>query len=161
MKSPVLNTSQFQTTAFSPHGEVSLWFEDQILYYDATGPLNTEVIECLALAQVEFLKQFEPQGPWGSMAVYKVSAMMGPTCLARYEAMMSTPKPAGKTPVATAFVMGPDVDGYRLMAPLYAKIYAGIQRPFRAVETLEEGRRWLFEQIAQARRQAPDAPAGT
>lgn len=151
MKSPILRTSQFQATAFSPHGEVALWFEDQILHYEATGPLNTEVITCLGLAQAEFLQQFEPQGPWGSMAVCKVSAMMGPECLARYGAMMSTPKPAGKTPVATAFVMGPDVDGYRLMAPLFAKIYAGIQRPFRAVETLEEGRQWVFEQIAQAR----------
>lgn len=150
MKSPVLHTSQFQSTAFSPHGEVALWFEDQILYYDVTGPLNTEVIECLALAQAEFLQQIEPQGPWGSIAVCKISAVMGPDCLARYGAMMATPKPTGKTPVATAFVMGPDVDGYRLMAPLFAKIYAGIQRPFRAVETLEEARQWLFAQIAQA-----------
>lgn len=152
MKSPVLRTSQFQSTAFSPHGEVALWFEDQILYYDVTGPLNTEVIECLALAQTEFLKQVEPHGHWGSIAVCKISAVMGPECLARYGAMMAAPKPVGKTPVATAFVMGPDVDGYRLMAPLFAKIYAGIQRPFRTVETLEEGRQWVCAQIAQAQK---------
>ncbi|TXH89877.1 MAG: hypothetical protein E6Q78_05530 [Rhodoferax sp.] len=152
MKSPVLRTSQFQSTAFSPHGEVALWFEDQILYYDVTGPLNTEVIECLAVAQTEFLKRIEPQGPWGSIAVCKISAVMGPECLARYGAMMATPKPAGKTPVATAFVMGPDVDGYRLMAPLFAKIYAGIQRPFLTVETLEAGRQWVCAQIAQAQK---------
>jgi hypothetical protein len=159
MKSPVLRTSQFNSTAFSPHGEVALWFEDQILYYDATGPLNTEVIECLALAQMEFLKQIEPQGPWGSIAVCKVSAMMGPECLARYEAMMSTPKPAGKAPVATAFVMGPGVDGYRLMAPHFARIYAGIGRPFCAVETLEEGRQWVYSQIEEARLRTTASPA--
>lgn len=150
MKSPVIRTSQFHTTAFSPHGEIVLWFDDQILYYEVTGPLNTEVIECLALAQLEFLKQFEPPAVWGSMAVCKISAMMGPQCLARYEAMMSTSKPGGKVPVATAFVMGPDVDGHRLMAPLFAKIYAGIQRPYCVVETLDKGRAWLYQQIAQA-----------
>lgn len=155
MRTPVLRASQFRTTAFSPHGEIALWFDDQILYYEVIGPLNTEVIECLALAQMEFLQQFEPPGPWGSIAVGKISAMMGPECLARYEAMMSSPKPAGKTPVATAFVMGPDVDGYRLMAPLFAKIYAAIQRPFRVAETLEEGRQWVFAQIAQARQATP------
>ena len=152
MKSPVLRTSQFRTTAFSPHGEIVLWFEDQILYYEVTGPLNTEVIECLALAQMEFLKQYEPQGLWGSIAVCKVSVVMGPQCLARYDSMMSVPKPVGKAPIATAFVMGPDVDGYHLMAPLFAKIYAGIERPFLAVETLEEGRQWVFAQIAQAQK---------
>ena len=155
MKSPVLRASQFHTTAFSPHGEITLWFDDQILYYEVIGPLNTEVIEGLARAQTEFLHQFSPVGPWGSIAVCKVSAVLGPACLARYEAMMSSPKPAGKTPVATAFVMGPDVDGYRLMAPLYARIYARIQRPFCAVETLEEGRAWVFAQIAQARKAPP------
>lgn len=153
MQPHVLRTSQFQSTAFSPHGEVALRFEDQILYYDATGPFNTEVVECLARAQAEFLQQIEPQGPWGSMAVCKISAVMGPECLARYQAMMSTPRSAKKTPVATAFVMGPDVEGHRLMAPLYAKIYAGIQRPFRAVKTLEEGQHWIRQQIAQARQQ--------
>ena len=158
MKSPVLRASQFQSSAFSPHGEVTLWFENQILYYEAVGPLNTEVIEGLALAQMEFLQQFEPQGPWGSIAVCKVSAMMGPECLARYGAMMSTPKPAGKTPVATAFVMGPDVDGHRLMAPLFAKIYAGIGRPFRTVETLEKGRQWVRAHIEEAQSGAPAAP---
>lgn len=150
MKSPVITTSQIQHTAFSPHGEVKLWFDNQILYYEAIGPLNTEVVECLAIAQMEFLRQFEPQGAWASMAVFRVSAVIGPECLARYEAMMSAPKPAGKTPVATAFVMGPEVEGHRLMAPLFAKIYAGIQRPFCAVETLDEGRQWLYAQIAQA-----------
>lgn len=151
MKSPILRTSQFQATAFSPHGEIALWFDDQILYYEATGPLNTEVIECLAIAQMEFLKQLEPQGVWGSMAIFKNSAMVGPQCLARYEAMMSSPKPAGKTPVATAFVMGPDVEGHRLMAPLFAKIYTTIQRPFCTVETVEAGRTWLRQHIVQAR----------
>ena len=150
MKSPVLRTSQFHTTAFSPHGEIALWFEDQIVYYEVTGPLNTEVIECLAIAQMEFLKQLEPRGPWGSMAIFKHSAMVGPQGLARYEAMMSTPKPAGKTPVATAFIVGPDVEGHRLMPPLFAKIYARIERPFRTVDTVEEGRAWLLQRIAQA-----------
>jgi hypothetical protein len=158
MKSPVLRTSQFNSTAFSPHGEVALWFEDQILYYEATGPLNTEVIECLALAQMEFLQQLEPQGPWASIALCKVSAMMGPECLARYAAMMSAPKPPGKAPVATAFVMGPDVEGYRLMAPLFARIYASIGRPFCAVETLEEGRQWVYAHIDEARRRATATP---
>lgn len=151
MKSPVLRTSQFQATAFSPHGEIALWFDNQILYYEATGPLNTEVIECLAIAQMEFLKQLDPQGPWGSMAIFKNSAMVGPQCLARYEAMMSSPKPAGKTPVATAFAIGNDVEGHRLMPPLFAKIYATIQRPFCTVKTVEEGRTWLLQHIAQAR----------
>lgn len=150
MQAPILQTSQFHGTAFSPHGEVTLRFEDKILYYDAIGPLNTEVIECLAQAQKAFLTQFRPQGPWGSMGLFRVSAMMGPQCLERYAAMMAAPKPPGATPVATAFVMAPDVDGHRLMAPLYAKIYADIGRPFCAVETLDEGRAWIRQRLAAA-----------
>lgn len=151
MKTPHMHTGQFRTTTFSPHGEVALWHECGIIHYDATGPFNTEAVESLAAAQIEFLKQLNPQPPWGSIAVFKVSAVMGPACLTRYEAMMSAPKPPGMTPVATAFVMGPEVDGHRLMAPLFAKIYRRIGRPFIAVKTLEEGRHWVMERIEAAR----------
>lgn len=161
MPSPVLHTGQFRTTSFSPHGEIALWYEDRILHYDAMGPFNTELVDALALAQKEFLQHINPQGPWGSIAVFKNSAIMGPDTLARYEGMMSAPKPPGKTPVATAFVMGPDVDGHRLMRPLFERIYRHIGRPFIAVETLDEGRRWVLAQIESARQDKTDEPTNS
>jgi hypothetical protein len=53
-------------------------------------------------------------------------------------------------PIATAFVIGPEIEGGRLMAPLYAKIYADIGRPFALFETMPEALKWAQAMIDAA-----------
>jgi hypothetical protein len=65
----------------------------------------------------------------------------------RYAELMHLPKPAELTPIATAFVMGPDVEGGKLMAPHFGKIYAAIHRPFQVFQTEAEARAWAQRRL--------------
>ena len=73
--------------------------------------------------------------------------MTSPDGIARYAAIMAAPKPDFMTPVATAFVMGPDVEGNIIMAQHYRKIYRDIHRPFQICATLPEAQAWALAQL--------------
>ncbi len=153
-----LCTDQFRVTCFAPHGRVEVWSDQAFVYYEATGPFNREAVDCLAAAQRDFLLAHPMPGPWASLGVMHHSAVIGEEALERYRELMSSPKPPGLTPVATAFVMGEDVEGHRLMAPLYERIYAHIQRPFRVFSELAAAQNWLRQQLAQAAAAPPSPP---
>ena len=150
MKQPLMHTHQFRTTAFSPHGDVALWYENHIAYFEAIGPFNVERVESLAVLQAEFIRQINPQGPWASIAVFKVSAVMSPDCLTRYEDLTSDHQRIGFAPVATAFVMAPEVDGHSLMAPLFARVFERIGRPFMVVSNVDDARSWVLGRVDPA-----------
>ena len=41
-------------------------------------------------------------------------------------------------PVATAFVVGPAIEGGKIMSPHFDRIYQSIDRPFKTFATMEE-----------------------
>lgn len=144
------STSQVPTGKFKAHGQVDIRMEGDLLHYIATGPFNKELLDCLAIAQLNFLQTAQPTGAWVSICTLRESAVTSPDGLARYGEIMRAPKPAGLTPVATAFVIGPDVEGGKLMAPHYAKIYANIARPFQTFLTMAEAQAWARDKIDRA-----------
>jgi len=141
------STRQVPTGQFKAHGQVDIQMEGDLLHYIATGPFNKELVDCLAVAQLNFLQTAQPTGAWVSICTMRESAVTSPEGLARYNEIMRTPKPAGLTPVATAFVVGPEVEGGKLMAPHYAKIYADIGRPFQTFATMAEAQLWAQAMI--------------
>lgn len=141
------STNQVPTGQFKAHGQVDIRMEGDLLHYIATGPFNKELLDCLAVAQLSFLQAAQPTGAWVSICTMQESAVTSPEGLARYNEIMRTPKPAGLTPVATAFVIGPEVEGGKLMAPHYAKIYAAIGRPFQTFSTMAEAQTWAQDMI--------------
>lgn len=144
------STDQVNQTSFRPHGSVHMWMEGDFLYYESTGPFNVELVDSLAVAQMEILRATQYQGPWASICTVLNSAMAPPDALARYEKLMRKEKPPGKEPVATAFVIAPTVEGARLMAPKFTKIYEGIQRPFKCFEHMDPARVWARACMDQA-----------
>ena len=140
----VISTTQVDATRFRPHGRVDMWMENGVLQYEATGPFNAEVFDCMAVAQMEFLLALPPiLGPWASICTLRNSAMCPREAIQRYTQLMQSPKPANLEPVATAFVMGPEVEGGKIMAPHFERVYTLIQRPFRICTTMEEAQAWV------------------
>ena len=144
------STAQIKTSQFTPHGVVDIWMEGRLMHYEATGPFNTELVDCLAIAQRDYLLATRPHGAWVSVCTVVGNAMSSPDGVARYAEIMAAPKPDNMIPVATAFVIAPEVEGGRIMAPLFTKIYADIKRPFRIFETMESAQAWAHAQIEQA-----------
>lgn len=145
------STNEVQVGRFAAHGLIEIAMEGDILYYVATGPFNEEVFDRFAIAQASYLSSLQHPTPWASIATFVGCALFTPEALARYTAVMQRPKPSAQTPVATAFVMGPDVEGGNIMASHFRKIYASIQRPFTIVSTREEAQAWAQSMLGTNR----------
>lgn len=152
-KPPVGSTSQATGMRFRPHGRVDMWMESDVLHYESTGPFNAEVFDCLAVTQRDFLLSLTIDGPWASICTLRNSAMTTPDGIERYTELMQRPKPAYLEPVATAFVVGPEIEGGRIMRPHFERIFHLIQRPFRVFDTLEEAQEWVHSMIQASRRE--------
>ena len=149
------STADIGEAQFRQHGRIDMYMDADILVYEAVGPFNVETFDAMAIAQMGFLRELPHTGrPWGSIAHFRVSAMTSPEGLARYAALMKTPKPPELQAVATAFVLGSDMEGGRLMQGHYRRIYEASGRPFACFETLEDAKAWVRVQLA-----APRAPA--
>lgn len=152
------STNQVPAGQFKAHGQIDMRMDGDLLHYVATGPFNKELMDCLAVAQSTFLQTLQPTNAWGSICTLRESAVTGPETLARYSEIMRSPKPAGLTPVATAFVIGPEVEGGKLMAPHYAKIFAEIGRPFRTFSTMAEAQTWAQSMVDLANENPSNKP---
>ena len=128
-----------------------MWMENDVLVYDATGPFNAEVVDCLGLVQRDFLLSITIPSPWASVGILHNSAMMTPEGIQRYMELMQSLKPPQLEPVATAFVIGSEVEGGRIMTPHFEKIYRSIPRPFAVCATLDEAMVWVRAQIQASR----------
>lgn len=149
-KPQMASTSLIEGTRFKAHGRIDMWMQDSALHYECTGPFNEEVFDLLAVAQAEFLNTLTISGPWASIVTLRNSAMSTPGGIQRYTELMQSPKPAELLPVATAFVIAPEIEGGRLMTAHFARIYALIHRPFQAFETLGPAQAWAQSMVAAA-----------
>lgn len=145
------STDQVKTTRFSAHGLIEITMQGDFLHYSATGPFNVELFDRFAIAQSAFLKALNHPSPWASIVTAIGSVMYTPEAIQRYTEVMQAPKPPGFTPVATAFIIGPDIEGGKIMAPHFYKIYNSINRPFKIVETMEEATTWAQTLLDAAR----------
>ncbi len=148
-KIPFGSTTLVSGARFRPHGRVDMMMENDVLQYEATGPFNAEVFDALAVAQADFLKSLTLAPRWASICTLRISAMASPEGIARYTELMQRAKPTAFEPVATAFVVASQVEGCKIMAPHFAKIYTLIGRPFRIFETMEPAQLWVRSMISQ------------
>jgi len=146
---PKSSTTQVKVTPFAPHGQVDIWMEGNLHHYEATGPFNKELVDCLAVAQSNFLQALKPSSPWVSICTVKDSALVTPDGLQRYAELIRLAPPE-LTPVATAYVIPHDVEGGQFMAPLFAKIFADASRPFQTFATMAEAQSWARAMIDKA-----------
>jgi len=124
-----------------------MWMENDVLQYEATGPFNEEVFDLLAVAQLGFLKTLTLDNPWASICTLRNSAMTTPGGIQRYTEIMQSPKPPSFVPVATAFVVGPEIEGAKIMAPHFERVYKLINRPFQIFETMAQAQQWVHAMI--------------
>jgi hypothetical protein len=148
-KPPQNSTTQVDTPRFTPHGKVDIWMGGNLHHYEASGPFNRELVDCLAIAQASFLQASKPAAPWVSICTVIGSALATTDGMQRYAELIRSAPPE-LTPVATAYVIGPDVEGGQFMAPRFARIFADAHRPFQTFPTMAEARQWALAMIEKA-----------
>ncbi len=150
------STDDVVQSRFAPHGRVEMRFEGDILFYEATGPFNRELVDSLAIAQRDILTTATPQRPWVSVSIMRRSMLASPDAFARYSEMMHTPRPAQFTPLASAYVVAPDVEGRSLMLPKYEAIHIASGRIFQSFTQLDDALVWARSLIDAETKASPN-----
>lgn len=150
------STDDVVQSRFAPHGRVNMRFEDDILFYDATGPFNIELVESLVIAQRDILMAASPQRPWVSVSIMRRSMLASPDAFARYTEMMHTARSAQFTPLASAYVVAPDVEGRSLMLPKYEAIHIASGRVFQSFTQLDDALAWARSLIDAQTKASPN-----
>ena len=131
---------------FSAHGKAHLQYgDDSIVVLFVEGPWNMELVSSVH-ATMSQNPMLNSGMPWGFMIVVSKSTLFGQQALHRIqEAVRKEAQNSGR--VATAWVIGPDVEGANLMASVIKGIYAGIQ-PVEIFRSMGAARDWLNDQVA-------------
>lgn len=153
-----LCTDEFSQGRFVPHGLVNARYAEDILCVEARGPFNLELMQALGQLRLALIDQLRSRERFGHMLIIHNSALMSLEAFAQYQrdraAVYGT---AIRFPCANAVVVGPDVEGWQLMASRIRSIYLSDGVPYRVFADASAARRWLLEELAAARRGAGKA----
>jgi len=144
------STTVLKRGKYPPHGEIHAEVKGNIVRYIASGPFNTELNAAYEEVQKSILSAMASKGAWGDLTIFHHSAMESTSELEAYSKSLENYMMQGMVPVATAFVLGPDVEGAQIMGVRYAKIYADLGMPFMIFQQTDEAEAWLQAKIRMA-----------
>ena len=126
--------------SFAPHGSYRAWRDGAIVYVEATGPFNKEIIEEFRRLTLPIFAELPPNRPQATILIQRVSAMATPEAIeeTRRNANLVEQRHAR---VALAYVMGPDVEGREIMEIRLREVFAD-HPAFEIFETVEEATAW-------------------
>lgn len=130
---------------FAPHGESQFEVRGQILILKSTGPFNAEHISSLYTVFNQYAAELQPRGPWATVNIVYRSVMATPEAVEMLRRSAEvTHRLLGRA--VACYVMGPEVEGRRLMESAVRASCAGIM-PLEIFETLEPALDWTQAQL--------------
>ncbi|GGC70682.1 hypothetical protein [Undibacterium terreum] len=137
------STDDILIGAFRPHGRVDVRIENGIIYSDAYGPFNIELIHALVRIQRRLVAQGKLTGPLGEVIHIFSSALAGREVVDVLTQAMDRANLEGRGRVGAAFLIGPEVEGISIMLPAILACYAKVGVPSRVFERLEDAENWI------------------
>lgn len=128
---------------FPAHGQVSYEVVDACLLGEARGPFNLELVTQLQRQLLPLLPGLSAQGPWDHLCRFHESALTSPEALEALGRLLAELATAGLAPRRTAYVMGTQVEGASLMAPLFERGFAAAGLSCKSFEDEAAARAWL------------------
>lgn len=141
MKKP-LSHEQFAPSRYKPHGRVTVWPEGNIVYLDLNGPFNREFFASLLALNASLYTALKDNGPFVEIATFRSNMLMSADALDEFGLVLSRRKADGCAPLATAWVIGDDVDGAFIILPLAEKKFIQVGRPFRIFQGMDAAEAW-------------------
>jgi len=143
----VTSTEKFAANNFRPHGRAEYEERGRLLFATAYGPFNVELMEAVLAMAKEVFPKMTARGTWAHIATFVHSAMCAPAVLDAMEDAMNQMVHAGIAPEVTAFVIPPDVEGFGLMGPNYAKAFEPSGARFRYFHSVDEANAWVLAEL--------------
>ena len=135
------------TLPFRPHGDMVAHLDGRILYFDATGPFNGEMVEAVIRAYQPLLQRLADGGPYAHISVFHRSMLITPDALEAFDRLLAEWRRSGLAPVANAYVAATDVEGRNLMMGVFSEVFERFSR-FRAFHELAAAEAWIRAELA-------------
>jgi hypothetical protein len=114
---------------------------------EARGPFNKELVIAGDAAQEGLDAVLNAQGRWGTVLVFKGSALASPDAVAEIASIVKKRVEKGIRPVAVALVVGPEVEGGALMQSHYLAAYTKAGIPGQVFDDVEKAKLWVLQAI--------------
>ena len=131
------------------HGRVEMWREGSVIRVEAAGPFNLEAVRALGAAWIRLFSALPLEGGYAEFTTIRGSLIASPDAIAAFRKLLYSNNASGRAPRAVAWVVGAEVEGGRLMLPMFAEIHAEARRVFRAFDAIDEADRWLRERLLE------------
>ena len=146
-KSPHLSTNDIPSGAFKPHGSMDVQVSGRLNILEARGPFNKELVIAGDAVQEALDAVLNAQGRWGTVLVFKDSALASPEAVAEIASIVKRRVDKGIRPVAIGLVVTPDVEGGAIMQSHYLAAYAKAGIPGKVFEDVEKAKLWVLQAI--------------
>lgn len=143
LETKMFSTDDFLTQTFRPHGRVESTAIGRIFVQHAKGPFNEQIVDAMKAVHGKTLSTLNSAGPWGAIFWIEDSALTNILMLKHLTTYLKNQKKSGSKSVGTAVVIGEDVEGCNMMAPLFVKAWTDADIVSKHFKTLEEGSGWV------------------
>ncbi len=154
-----LNSDQFATGPFRPHGRAELWAEGKVIHLSAAGPFNMEAVLAIGAAWRQLFADVPAQGLFADIVIATGSMMAGPDVIRAFGQFLQANTAANLAPCAVAWVVPPEVEGAMLMIPQFRQVYEAAGRNIAFFETQDAAQAWIRIQLQEAKKGALDNSA--
>ena len=132
-----------QCSRFKPHGAITVWPEGNLIRLELKGPFNREFFASLRSLNADLYADLNSQGPFVEIAVFHHSMLMSSATIDEFGAVLLERKKTGHAPLATAWVISPEIKDAFVVLPHVTKKFEQAQRPFMWFRTLREAEEWV------------------
>lgn len=130
---------------FLQHGDFTVHLEGRNVVNQMHGPWNAELAEDFWRQAASVISELDETGPWVTTLVITGSAVLSPEGFERIRNRLVQSK--GSKRLASAVVIGPDVEGYGLVDEFFIKCHEDVC-PMRVFQTIDAAREWLSQFVA-------------
>ena len=138
-------------TAFPAHGAVDQTVGSgpggRIVYIDATGPFNREMVDQIRAAHTPTFRAAAALGPFGHISTFHESMLATPEAFSAFAGLLAEWKAMGILPTASAYVVGPEVEGRVFVEAHYRRAWEGIT--FEIFDRRDDAEAWIARMLAR------------
>jgi hypothetical protein len=136
------------TAPFRPHGAAQVELSDSILTVHMRGDWNAEMRSQTAQQMLQHVAALNAAGPWGIVNHLHDTLVYSEAVYAHTRQDYAARPPQSKLR-AVAFVIGPKVEGARLLKPRFESLLEGVIDA-QVFEDIDSAHAWMRQQLDKA-----------
>ncbi|WP_448555471.1 hypothetical protein [Thalassotalea montiporae] len=144
------STNSIDISQFRQHGIVNLEIpSERVVVYHAQGPFNKELAQALVKIEQQVCPVFKAKwGYWADLCVFSESCLVLEEAIEYYQDYLKSFKAEGLSPIASAFIYSPEVEGRSLAENIYQQLYQFAGVKYAGFSSFEDGLNWVNKELS-------------